>query len=181
MTMRYLRIALINLLAVAALLSGCSSNRPNSDATREPSSLDLSNSNWVKEILYAQYGEWRSVKYKAGGVSKNGVDCSGFVFITYDARFAIKLPRSTDEQVSVGPEIPQDKLIAGDLVFFKTGSAGKSGKPTRHVGIFIEDRKFLHASTEKGVMISSLDDQYWARTYWKSVRVNSGNARISLR
>jgi cell wall-associated NlpC family hydrolase len=49
----------------------------------------------------------------------------------------------------------------------------------RHVGIYLEDGKFLHASTEKGVMLSNLDDQYWARTYWKSVRVQSMNGAIS--
>ncbi len=173
--MRKIRIVLTSLLVAATLLSGCSSNRPISDTTPEQQQLDLSNSGWVKEVLYTQYDEWRSVKYRAGGLSKKGVDCSGFVFLTYDSRFAIKLPRSTDEQVGVGPEISQNKLVPGDLVFFKTG------KSVRHVGIYIEERKFLHASTEKGVMISSLDDQYWARAYWKSIRVRSGSAKITSR
>lgn len=173
--MRKLRVLLISVIAAVSLLSGCSSYRPLSEPPPEQQQFDLTNPHWVKEILYAQYGEWRSVKYKAGGLSKKGVDCSGFVFLTYDSRFSIKLPRSTDEQISVGPEILQSKLLPGDLVFFKTG------KSTRHVGIFIEDRKFLHASTEKGVMISSLDDQYWARAYWKSVRVKSANAQLSTR
>lgn len=177
--MRTFRLLLTSLIVTAALLSGCSSNRPVSTSLPEQqpdlSNPLLSNKQWVKEILYAQYGEWRAVKYKSGGLSKKGVDCSGFVFLTYDSRFSIKLPRSTDEQVSVGSEIPQSKLAPGDLVFFRTG------KTTRHVGIFIEDRKFVHASTEKGVMISSLDDQYWTRAYWKSVRVPASSAKLSLR
>lgn len=176
MLMRKLRTALTSLLVFTALLSGCSSYRPvPNNAPGEQPHLDLSNSNWVKDTLYAQYGEWRSVKYKGGGLSKNGVDCSGFVFLTYDERFAIKLPRSTDQQINIGREVPENKLIPGDLVFFKTG------KSIRHVGIYIEDRKFLHASTEKGVMISSLDDQYWSRTYWKSVRVNPSSLPITSR
>ena len=170
-----IRIALTSLLVLAALISGCSSYRPAPGTPAEQQRFDLSNPHWVKENLYTQYGEWRSVKYKIGGLSKKGVDCSGFVYLTFDSRFAIKLPRSTDEQVSVGAEIPQQKLVPGDLVFFKTG------KSQRHVGIYIEERKFLHASTEKGVMISSLDDQYWSRTYWKSVRVNANSKTISLR
>lgn len=173
--MQKIRLALTTLLILTALLSGCSSNRPVSTIPAEQPPLDLSNPHWVKETLYAQYGEWRSVKYKAGGLSKNGVDCSGFVFLTYDSRFSIKLPRSTDAQVNTGAEISQSKLVPGDLVFFRTG------KTTRHVGIFIEDRKFLHASTEKGVMISSLDDQYWSRAYWKSIRVPASNAKLSVR
>lgn len=170
-----IRFLLTSLLIFAALLSGCSSNRPVSSIPAEQQRLDLTNPQWVKEILYAQYGEWRSVKYKGGGLSKSGVDCSGFVYLTFDARFSIKLPRSTDEQINAGAEIPQSKLVPGDLVFFKTG------KSLRHVGIYIEDRKFVHASTEKGVMISSLDDQYWSHAYWKSVRVKPGSGQISLR
>lgn len=173
--MRKIRTLLTSLIVAATLLSGCGINRPSSDAAQEQQQLDLSNPSWVKEILYTQYDEWRSVKYKAGGLSKKGVDCSGLVFLTYDSRFSIKLPRSTDEQVNIGNEIPQNKLVPGDLVFFKTG------KSIRHVGIYIEERKFLHASTEKGVMISSLDDQYWARAYWKSIRVKSGSANITSR
>ncbi|HET8711321.1 MAG TPA: NlpC/P60 family protein [Spongiibacteraceae bacterium] len=173
--MRELRTLLIALVAFVALASGCSSNRPLSSTPPEPQQLDLSNPNWVKEILYAQYDEWRSVKYKSGGLSKSGVDCSGFVYLTYDSRFDIQLPRSTTEQVTVGTEIPQNQLAPGDLVFFKTGAK------QRHVGIYIEGRKFVHASTERGVMISSLDDEYWSRRYWKSVHINLHNNTLSAR
>jgi probable lipoprotein NlpC len=169
------RIVVAALFIFATLLSGCSNYRSAPNIPDNQQYLDLSNQDRVKEILYSQYSEWRSVKYKGGGLSKKGVDCSGFVYLTFDARFSIKLPRSTDEQIKAGPQIPKSKLSPGDLVFFKTG------KLQRHVGIYIEDRKFLHASTEKGVMISSLDDQYWARAYWKSVRVNTKNLPITLR
>jgi cell wall-associated NlpC family hydrolase len=156
---------LLQLLFIAALLSGCSSTR--FEQTEAPVLFDLSNSVWVKQMLYSQYEQWKTVKYKSGGMSKDGVDCSGFVSLTYDTRLGIKLPRSTDEQVNLGAPINQNDLIAGDLVFFKTG------KVTRHVGIYLEDGKFLHASTEKGVMISRMDDAYWAKAYWKAVRVKS--------
>lgn len=168
------RIALASLIIFAAILSGCSSHTTLPNTPVEPPPNNLSNPSWVKEILYEQYGAWKSVKYKSGGLSKAGVDCSGLVYLTYDSRFSIKLPRSTDEQIHAGIEIPQRDLVPGDLVFFKTG------KSIRHVGIYIEDRKFLHASTEKGVMISSLDDQYWAKTYWKSVRVKTDGAQVSF-
>lgn len=176
-----IRIVLTSLLVFAALLSGCSSHPTLQGSTSAPAMDDLANASRVKATLYAQYDEWKAVKYKSGGLSKNGVDCSGFVYLTYDERFDIKLPRSTDEQINIGPEVPQNKLVPGDLVFFKTGKADKTGKSQRHVGIYIEDRKFMHASTEKGVMISSLDDQYWSRTYWKSIRVNVSNLPVTLR
>ena len=163
--MRKTALPLLFLLYAALLLSGCGTQQRSEagGAARN----DLSNPDWVKQVLYAQYDQWKAVKYRAGGLSKDGVDCSGFVYLTYDARFGIKLPRSTDEQVNTGTTIDQRDLTAGDLVFFKTG------KSIRHVGIYIEDGKFMHASTEKGVMISKLDDLYWARTYWKSVRIKS--------
>lgn len=173
--MRKIHRLLTATIVLAALMSGCSSYRPLPDAPAAQQRLDFSNQSWVKDNLYAQYDEWRAVKYRGGGLSKTGVDCSGFVYLTFDTRFSIKLPRSTDEQIHVGAEISQQKLVPGDLVFFKTG------KSQRHVGIYLEDRKFLHASTEKGVMISSLDDHYWSRTYWKSIRVNASNAEISVR
>ena len=127
----------------------------------------LSNPGSVKKALYSQYQEWRSVKYRYGGLSKKGVDCSGFVYLTYQSKFGIKLPRTTAQQARAGGEVRQHNLRAGDLVFFKTGMSAK------HVGIYLENRKFVHASTSKGVMISSLDDYYWSRKYWKSVRVQN--------
>jgi cell wall-associated NlpC family hydrolase len=163
--MHYPRAFLLQLLFIAALLSGCSSTRFEQQPA--PEHLDLSNPSWVKQMLYAQYEQWKAVRYKSGGMSKDGVDCSGFVSLTYDSQLGIKLPRSTDEQVNVGITIMPQDLAPGDLVFFKTG------KVTRHVGIYLEDGKFLHASTEKGVMISRMDEAYWAKAYWKAVRIKT--------
>jgi cell wall-associated NlpC family hydrolase len=87
------------------------------------------------------------------------------VQLTYQSLLGIELPRSTDVQSTIGRPVSQRELAPGDLVFFKTGLR------SRHVGIYIEDRKFMHASTDKGVMISGLDDFYWSRKYWKAVRV----------
>ncbi|HSB96646.1 MAG TPA: NlpC/P60 family protein [Spongiibacteraceae bacterium] len=162
----FLPLLFVALSLIALLLGGCSSPRFEEPAPT-PGRMDLGNSTWVKQVLYAQYEQWKTVKYKSGGMSKDGVDCSGFVSLTYDRRLGIKLPRSTDEQAILGVSITQRELIAGDLVFFKTGRA------TRHVGIYLEDGKFLHASTEKGVMISRMDDAYWTKTYWKAVRLKA--------
>ena len=158
---------LIALLILFALLAGCAGQRIDSSSQRD----DAGDLRRVKQILYAQYDDWKSVKYKSGGLSKAGVDCSGLVYLTFDTRLGIKLPRSTDEQVNAGKPIAIEDLIPGDLVFFKTGWH------TRHVGIYIEDGKFLHVSSAKGVMISNLDDEYWAHTYWKSIRVANRNAQ----
>ncbi len=121
----------------------------------------------IKEKLYAQYAQWKGTKYKLGGLSKNGIDCSGFVFVTFKSKLGIVLPRSTNLQVATGKDIDNNQLQAGDLVFFKTGPF------SRHVGIYLEHGKFLHASTSLGVTISKLDNSYWKFKYWKAKRIRA--------
>lgn len=119
----------------------------------------------LKNKLYDQFKEWQGVRYQLGGLSKRGIDCSGFVYITYKSRLGVRLPRTTKLQSKLGKEISQRHLKTGDLVFFKTGKA------TRHVGIYLENNKFLHASLSQGVTISHLNNTYWKSNYWKSVRI----------
>ena len=119
----------------------------------------------VKERLYEQYREWKGVRYRIGGRSKSGIDCSGFVQRTFIDKFDRLLPRSTREQAELGEKVRKSRLRPGDLLFFKTGIR------VRHVGIYLEDGKFLHASTSRGVMISRLTNVYWKKKYWKARRV----------
>jgi probable lipoprotein NlpC len=77
----------------------------------------------------------------------------------------VVLPRSTGFQAELGENIGKSQLRAGDLVFFKTG------RTVRHVGVYLEDGRFLHASTSQGVMISGLDESYWKSAYWKAKRL----------
>ena len=111
-------------------------------------------------LLYQQHNEWHGTPYRMGGISRSGIDCSAFVQVTFRDLFGIDLPRSTDQQFRNGRKIPRAELRSGDLVFFRNG---------RHVGIYLEDHKFLHASTTRGVMISSLKNTYWSRHYWQAV------------
>lgn len=94
-----------------------------------------------------------------------GVDCSGFVQLTFREQFAMQLPRDTGSQAQLGRSISTRQLRPGDLVFFHIG------KRTRHVGVMVEKNKFLHASTSKGVMISDLNQPYWQRYYWQARRL----------
>jgi probable lipoprotein NlpC len=168
---RVLQIRIIGLLLLSALIAACTPTRTAERAPGIPESVpakfDFTNKHLVKQALYAQFDQWRAVKYKSGGMSKDGVDCSGFVYLTFNSRLGIKLPRSTDLQVGIGNPVSKQELVPGDLVFFRTG------KSTRHVGIYLEDGKFLHASTDRGVTISRLNDIYWSKVYWKSIRINA--------
>ena len=126
--------------------------------------------NWLlqaemKGLLYAQLKDWRSVRYQFGGMSRKGVDCSAFVYLTYRDRLGIELPRDTRYQSRIGRKVEPSELQPGDLVFFQVD------RHTRHVGIYLEDRKFMHVSYQKGVTLSSLDNSYWAKRYWKAIRV----------
>jgi probable lipoprotein NlpC len=125
----------------------------------------VSNSDWVKHRLYTQYSKWQGVRHKLGGLSRHGIDCSGFVQVTFKKKLGIDLPRTTRLQSNLGKEIRKSDLKAGDLVFFRTGST------SRHVGIYLEKNKFLHVSERRGVMISKLDNVYWKSNYWKSIRI----------
>ena len=83
----------------------------------------------------------------------------------YDDLFDIKLPRTTKDQSTLGNRVRKRNLDAGDLVFFKTGLT------RRHVGIYMKDGIFVHASRSNGVVKSSLDSGYWADNFWKAKRV----------
>ena len=120
---------------------------------------------YINKSLNAFYKEWEGVEYKYGGNSKKGIDCSAFIQKAYKQTLDIKIPRTTILQSKVGKKINKSQLQYGDLVFFKTG------RNSRHVGIYIDDGKFMHASSSKGVTISELENIYFDKHYWKSTRI----------
>lgn len=110
---------------------------------------------------------WKGTRYRLGGTSRSGVDCSGFMQITFRDLFGIRLPRTTSEQVKQGTRVSKSELRTGDLVFFKTGR-GPNGK---HVGVYVKNGQFLHASTKGGVIYSDINSPYWSRTFWQGRRL----------
>ena len=110
------------------------------------------------------------VKYRLGGTNKKGMDCSGLVFSTYE-NYDIRLPRTSTDMSRHGKVIKTKEALPGDLIFFKTN--GRS--VINHVGIITEINgetiTFVHASTSKGVIISSTDDEYYSKTFAQINRV----------
>jgi probable lipoprotein NlpC len=163
-----------NSLQIAGMLTfltlfGCGSvsERSASNIRHEPGEkVNLRNTALVKKNLYTQYYQWKNTRYRLGGLSKNGIDCSGFIHVTFKTKLGVVLPRSTEFQAKLGNSIDKEELRAGDLVFFKTGMFD------RHVGIYLENGKFLHASSRYGVTISRLDETYWRSAYWKAKRLS---------
>lgn len=109
---------------------------------------------------------YRGVKYRFGGATPVGFDCSGYVMYVYN-KHGIKLPRTADIQYKAGRPVKGKKdLKPGDLVFFETYEKGAS-----HVGIYQGNGKFIHASSSRGVMVSSLSEAYYAKRYLGARRV----------
>ena len=105
--------------------------------------------------------DWIGVPYKYGGLSKRGIDCSGFTLTIYDEVYNYYLPRTALDQYNAGRKINIANLLEGDLVFFR----GVRGSGIDHVGIYLENNKFIHASTSAGVVISDLSEKYYNTRY----------------
>lgn len=116
-------------------------------------------------LLLNEFDIWEGTPYRYGGANKQGIDCSALIQKIYLSSFNLKLPRTTARQSRQGYPIKKSKLQVGDLVFFKTSLT------ENHVGIFIGDGRFLHASSSQGVTISALNNRYWRSKYWQSRRI----------
>lgn len=109
--------------------------------------------------LFSFIDEWWATKYRYGGTTKKGIDCSAFTGLLMSSVFAFKLPRTAREQYSIADKVKKDDLIEGDLVFFNT-TGGVS-----HVGFYLGDGYFVHASSSKGVTINNLDQSYYSKRF----------------
>ncbi|KYP14259.1 MAG: hypothetical protein A1D16_04315 [Flavihumibacter sp. CACIAM 22H1] len=103
--------------------------------------------------------DWYGTRYRYGGNTKQGVDCSGFTCNLSTAVFGKNLPRTAREQYDAAQKIPTDYLQEGDLVFFNTRGG------VSHVGVYLANNKFVHASTSGGVMISDLNEEYYRKRF----------------
>jgi cell wall-associated NlpC family hydrolase len=116
----------------------------------------------IREKMLMEIIKYLGTPYKYGGNTKDGIDCSAFTQNVYKDVFNINLERSARLQYNQGEVIEKgEELKYGDLVFFNTRKRVKPG----HVGIYIGDNLFAHASTKKGVTITAIDYDYYARTY----------------
>ena len=108
---------------------------------------------------------WLGVPYRGGGNSKRGVDCSGLTSHLYKKVYHKKLKRNSDDQRTQDcHKVSKRNLREGDLVFFHNG---RKKRIASHVGIYLKDNKFIHASTSRGVIISSLNEDYgWIPVWW---------------
>jgi cell wall-associated NlpC family hydrolase len=113
--------------------------------------------------------EYLGVRHSMGGTSYKGIDCSGLLVAVF-RRYGIQLPHSAQDQSKYGTKImKKDQLVRGDLVFFKRSY--KTSKYITHVGIYLGDNKFIHASVNYGVTITPLSDKFWKDKFVFGTRI----------
>lgn len=151
-------------------------NKILSTATEETKSKKSDNTDlsekysYLTEQLINVANDYKGVRYSWGGMSRNGMDCSGFVKTAFD-QFDIDLPRTSREMASLGNKISKNEAKPGDLIFFKNGKS----KIINHVGIVVEVKEdeilFIHSATSKGVTVSSTKEAYYSKGFVQVNRV----------
>jgi lipoprotein Spr len=117
-------------------------------------------------ILFETAEEWLGAPYRYAGDDKSGVDCSGFAAVLYRCAYDIRLDGSSADLFSKSEPLKKEELMEGDLVFFKI-----SKNRISHVGVYLGKNKFVHATTQAGVIISDLDEAYYKKSFYKGGRM----------
>jgi cell wall-associated NlpC family hydrolase len=128
---------------------------------KNPAIKPLDQSKMMREI-----SRHMGVPYVYGGDSPQGLDCSGYTMLVFKNSMGMQLPRTSEDQLKIGTPVSLEGLKFGDLVFFNT-----TGESASHVGIYLGDDLFAHASVTLGVTISSLQSSYFKKRYEAARRV----------
>jgi cell wall-associated NlpC family hydrolase len=154
---------LLFILLTSVLMSACSSSKNATSYKKKKAS--------TKDKVVANALVFKGTKYKFGGTTKKGMDCSGVVYVAYKKE-NIQLPRVSKDMAKKGKKISLKEARKGDLLFFRTH---KSSRKINHVGLIISVKnkqiKFIHSTSSKGVIISSLSQKYWKNAFVKATKV----------
>jgi probable lipoprotein NlpC len=165
---------LLPLLLLLMIISSCKSKKNYSSKTQPKRSLNVTADSKPGEEAMAIVDfakTFDGTRYKYGGTTKRGMDCSGLIYTSFKAH-DISLPRTTRDLSSTGDWVDLKEVTIGDLVFFATK---KNSRKVNHVGIVTDVRpghvEFIHASTSQGVIISSLAERYWYFAFVQARRI----------
>lgn len=183
---RRIAFALPLIIALALCLGSCHSRKsavvakPGYSQSLKPSQIASSSYSRLPDAtkrLMAEADKWLGTPYRYGGTARGkGADCSGFVTQVFSDALAIKLPRNSARQQQWCSVLRggRSEMVPGDLVFFSSGKRGG----VNHVGLYLGDGKMIHSSSSKGVIVSSLDEAYYTRTYHSTGRVEPYYAMV---
>lgn len=167
------RLSLLTiLLGLVFAMSSCHSS--HKATARHPSTqqqaiisskVDIKKLKNDEKKLVEEAMTWLGTPYRYGGQDYSGTDCSGMTMKVYHKALGIKIPRNSAEQQRFCRSINKKSMNAGDLLFFCTG---KDKNRVSHVGLYIGDGRFIHASASRGVIISHIDERYYASNYHSS-------------
>lgn len=157
----------LSVLSVCILFS-CKSTRQTQ--SKELSKKEISNLLCIKIgshdniFLYREAALWLKTPHVDGGSSKNGIDCSYLAYIIYMNVYQKRIERNSNDILDKNcKRISKNRLDEGDLVFFNTKK--RRNGSVNHVGVYLKDGKFIHTSTSRGVIVSSLDEDYYQKTW----------------
>lgn len=155
---------------ISLLLGGCRSSRPKDSGKGREQTVHVGKRSKLGRRIAEEAMTWIGTPYKYAGTEKGkGTDCSGMVLRVYEDVAGLKLPRNSARQAEFCKPLRSDEVEAGDLVFFATGS---DPSKVSHVGIMVDDRQFVHASTRKGVVVSDVTTDYYTRKFMMYGRVS---------
>lgn len=162
------------LFLLLLLVSSCKSKKSYSSKKRQTHTVKVkttAKASKEAETIVKYAKTFDGTRYKYGGTTKKGMDCSGLIYTSYK-KYNVTLPRTTSGLKSTGDWIDVKEVNVGDLLFFATK---KNSRKVNHVGIVTNVRtgnvEFIHASSSKGVMISSLAQKYWYFAFVQARRV----------
>lgn len=165
---------LLPIIFLLLIASSCKSKKTTSSKKRQSHTVKVNTSakpSAEAETIVKYAKTFDGTRYKYGGTTKKGMDCSGLIFTSYK-KYDVNLPRTTAGLRSTGDWIDLKNVNVGDLLFFATK---KNSRKVNHVGIVTSVRTgnvdFIHASSSRGVMVSSLAEKYWYFSFVQARRV----------
>lgn len=155
------------ILFFVMVLASCGSRKYTVRSDTKASKAADAMADLKSKQLYKFITDWTGVKYRFGGLDKQGIDCSGFAFLLEKEIYGVTLPRISRDQANFARKKNYNSLQEGDLVFFSFG-----GGNVDHVGVYLNNGFFVHASTNRGVIVDDLNLPAYQKALVKTGTVN---------